>query len=73
MASGNTLMKELTLTGHLSKFWADAVAALAEMPRASRWFHVFWLLGPFILLIERSPADACIDDLRVYLCCTCCH
>ena len=58
MASGNTLMKELTLTGHLSKFWADAVAALAEMPRASRWFHVFWLLGPFILLIERSPADA---------------
>ena len=27
------------------------------MPRWERPVHLFWLLGPFILLIERSPAD----------------
>jgi len=26
------------------------------MPVWERGFHVFWLLGPFVLLIERSPA-----------------
>ena len=31
--------------------------ALAEMPRWERVFHIFWLLGPFVLLIERTPAD----------------
>ena len=32
--------------------------ALAQLPSWERYVHVFWLLGPFILLIERSPADA---------------
>ena len=35
----------------------DAKDALAALPRWERGFHIFWLLGPFILLIERSPAD----------------
>ena len=48
----------LTLRGQILKFWSDACAALAGMPKASRWFHIFWLSGPLILLIERSPADA---------------
>ncbi len=48
----------LTLWGHILKFWSDVLTALAEMPKASRWFHIFWLSGPLILLIERSPADA---------------
>ena len=58
MANSDTPMAESTLTGYISKFWTDAATALREMPRASRWFHIFWLSGPLILLIERSPADA---------------
>ena len=58
MRSKYASIRELVLRDQISKFWADTRAALAEMPTPSRWFHVFWLLGPFILLIERSPADA---------------
>ena len=58
MANGKPPLSELTLLGHIYKVVSDAKAALAELPKASRWFHVFWLLGPLILLIERSPADA---------------
>ena len=32
--------------------------ALAELPFFERIFHVFWLFGPIVLLLERSPADA---------------
>ena len=32
----------------------DALRSLTSWERA---IHVFWLLGPFILMIERSPAD----------------
>ena len=31
-----------------------------------RIFHIFWLLGPFFLLIERSPADAWLSICGVY-------
>ena len=58
MANSDNMMAQMTLTGHIAAVWSDARAALAEMPKASRWFHVFWLMGPLILLIERSPADA---------------
>ena len=58
MANSDNMMAQKTLTGHIVAVWSDARAALAEMPKASRWFHVFWLMGPLILLIERSPADA---------------
>ena len=58
MADSNNMMAQMTLTDHIAVVWSDARAALAEMSRASRWFHIFWLLGPLILLIERSPADA---------------
>ena len=30
-----------------------------------RGFQIFWLLGPFILLIERSPADAWLTILAL--------
>ena len=41
----------------LFKIWAELNSALLEMPTWQRLIHIFWLLGPFILLIERSPAD----------------
>ncbi len=30
---------------------------IAFMPRLERFFFIFWLSGPFLYLIERSPAD----------------
>ncbi len=45
------------LAAHLSVLITDARAALTELPRWERNVHIFWLAGPFILLIERSPAD----------------
>ena len=32
----------------------EALGLLSGWDRAA---HIFWLLGPFILLVERSPAD----------------
>ena len=46
-----------TLRAHWSYILSDAKAALSELPRWERPVHLFWLAGPFILLIERSPAD----------------
>ncbi|MCE2517539.1 MAG: O-antigen ligase family protein [Alphaproteobacteria bacterium] len=40
-------------------------AALAEKSGWGRAAHVFWLLGPFILLIERSPADLWLSLLAL--------
>ncbi len=31
--------------------------ALKDQPGWEKAIHIFWLIGPFILLIERSPAD----------------
>jgi O-antigen ligase len=39
--------------------------ALEAMPRWEKGFHIFWLLGPFILLIERSPADIWLSILAL--------
>ena len=43
----------------------DAREALGNLPRWEKGFHVFWLLGPFILLIERTPADIWLSLLAL--------
>jgi len=45
--------------------WADLIDVLKGMNRVERGLHVFWLFGPFILLIERSPADIWISTLAI--------
>ena len=45
--------------------WKELGVALTAMPRWEKGFHIFWLLGPFILLIERSPADVWLSVLAV--------
>ena len=35
----------------------QARAYMNSLPKWEKAFHIWWLLGPFILLIERSPAD----------------
>ncbi len=37
--------------------WYGLCEALSVAPAWERYVHIFWLLGPFILLIERTPAD----------------
>ena len=56
--SSNNKMLHTALRSNIAVMWSEARDALEEMPKSARWFHIFWLLGPLILLIERSPADA---------------
>ena len=53
-ASGSTIS---VIRTYLSELLDNARAAFAELPKWERPVHLFWLAGPFILLIERSPAD----------------
>ena len=43
------------------KICRDTLNALSELSVSERIWRIFWLIGPFILLIERSPADAWIS------------
>ena len=43
----------------------DAKQALSELPRWEKFAHILWLLGPFILLIERTPADIWLSLLAI--------
>ena len=56
---------EMSLSENVPHFWGGMVAALADLSGWERGFHIFWLLGPFILLIERSPADAWLSILAI--------
>ena len=47
------------------KIWYDSLDALSELSRIERTWRIFWILGPFILLIERSPADAWISIICI--------
>lgn len=49
----------------VKKYARDAFTALSPMPKWEVIFHVFWLAGPFILLIERTPADVWIIILGI--------
>lgn len=56
---------EPTIKAMFKNIWTNLGKALAAMPRWERGFHVFWLLGPFILLVERSPADIWLSVLAI--------
>ena len=45
-------------TKAIGTLWKDAAQALSEMTAFKKFAIYFWFAGPFILLIERSPADA---------------
>ena len=48
----------------LSTF-AESKIALMELSLTNRILHAFWLFGPFILLIERTPADIYLSVLSL--------
>ena len=51
---------------------SETRAAFDELPKWEKGFFGFWLLGPFIMLIERTPADAWLTllSLAFLLCST---
>ena len=55
----------LSATSALGAITQDTKQALRELPVWEKCFHIFWLFGPFILLIERSPADVWIVILAL--------
>ena len=65
MKDAMSVSHQISLRDTISKLVNDSRAALAEAPRWQRGFQIFWLLGPFILLIERSPADAWLTILAL--------
>ena len=53
-SEGKVISKGLGAAREIVRETGEALRSLTGWERA---MHVFWLLGPFILLIERSPAD----------------
>ena len=54
---------KLRLTDLLAALYDDCKSVLSKLPLWEKVFHIFWLLGPFILLIERSPADLWLTSI----------
>ncbi len=54
-----------TLWEDLQRLIVDARTAMGGLPKWEKPFHIFWLLGPFFLLIERSPADVWLSVLAL--------
>ena len=57
--------EDMSLSSLARHFWQETRLAIASLPAWERACQIFWLLGPFILLIERSPADAWLSILVV--------
>lgn len=49
----------------LHQLLTEGRKAFLELSSVDRFFHFFWLLGPFILLIERTPGDIWISVLAL--------
>ena len=49
----------------LTNFSSNFYNELQSMPRWERPWILFWLLGPFILLIERTPADIWLSFISI--------
>ena len=46
---------------HMYDLLGNGKKAFFELSRNDRFMHAFWLLGPFFLLIERTPGDLYIS------------
>ena len=65
MSASQKLWTDGTLLDDMQRLILDARTALRELPKWEKPFHILWLLGPFFLLIERSPADAWLSILAL--------
>ena len=65
MSDVQTSLSAMSLIQHARLLLSDAGTAFKDLSNWEKPIHVFWLLGPFILLIERSPADIWLSLLAV--------
>lgn len=49
----------------MTRHFIDLKFLLSSMTKFERITHVFWLLGPMIMLVERSPADVWITTIAL--------
>lgn len=53
------------MSQQINKFIDDSKIAILELSPADRFLKIFWLLGPFFLLIERTPGDVWLSTLAL--------
>lgn len=49
----------------IGNFINDSKAVILESSPADRFLKIFWLLGPFFLLIERTPGDVWLSTIAL--------
>ena len=49
----------------ISTSWKNTKNKIKKLNRFDKFTHIFWFLGPFILLIERDPADLWLSSIAL--------
>ena len=50
---------------NLAKSWNKGLLKIKALNKFDRYMTIFWLLGPFIYLIERDPADLWLSMISI--------
>ena len=50
---------------NLAKSWNTGLLKIKALNKFDRYMTIFWLLGPFIYLIERDPADLWLTMISI--------
>ena len=58
-------MTEKAISIYAREIVSNLANTLSHLNLYDRFFRIFWLAGPFILLIERSPADAWVSVIAL--------
>ena len=56
---------------NFAESFKEGVKKVKKLPFFDKYITIFWLLGPFIYLIERSPADIWLSIIGVIFLCRC--
>lgn len=61
----NLLIENSSIRQNAANIFDGLTAALGDRPRWERYVVFFWLAGPFIFLVERTPADIWLSLLSI--------
>ena len=50
---------------HFSESWERGLKKIKSLNNLDKYFTLFWLMGPFIYLIERDPADLWLTSISL--------
>ena len=50
---------------NFSKSWENGLIKIKALSKFDKYMTIFWLLGPFIYLIERDPADLWLTSIGI--------